>query len=234
MIRRTDSSAELLQNFSNPDFVSAYGSELKRFLPGSEALHVMTGVLLAERAPSDARVLVLGAGGGLELKAMADAYPRWTFVAVDPALEMLVEARRLLGSQTERVTFIEGYITDVPLGPFDAATCLLTLHFLPKVERIAAVREIHRRLRRGAPFVAAHASFAQSSNERTIWLDRYAAFAIASGADPERVLAARNTIEASDLTLSPEEDQAILCAGGFEKLQQFYTAFTWRGWIAHA
>ncbi len=229
-----DSSSDLLKNFSDREFIDAYGTELKRFLPGCEALHVMTGALLAERAPEDARVLVLGAGGGLELKAMADAHPRWTFVGVDPAPEMLREARRVLGEQMERVELIEGYITGAPFGPFDAATCLLTLHFLPEAKRLATVKEIHRRLRQGAPFVAAHASFPQSPKERSLWLDRYATFAIASGADRERAVKARDTIEASDLALSPQVDEKILRDGGFEDVDLFFSAFTWRGWIGHA
>lgn len=231
---RPDSTQEFTSHFSDPEFTRSYGDRLRQFLPGCEDLHIMTGVLLSERAPEDARVLVLGAGGGLELKAMADAHPRWTFVGVDPAPEMLREAHRVLGPLNERVELIKGYITDAPAGPFDAATCLLTLHFLREAERLETVRQVHRRLRQGAAFVAAHASFPQSTGERSIWLDRYAAFAIASGADRDQAIKARNAIEASELMLTPQADEAILRAGGFEDAELFYSAFTWRGWIAHA
>ena len=60
-----------------------------RTVPGYHDIHTMASVLLAERAPADARVLVLGAGGGLEVKAFATAHPAWTFLAVDPAAPML-------------------------------------------------------------------------------------------------------------------------------------------------
>ncbi len=56
----------------------------------------MTGILLAEYAPADARVLMLGAEGGLKLRALAEAYPGWTFVGVDPARAMLHPAERML------------------------------------------------------------------------------------------------------------------------------------------
>lgn len=231
---KSDTTAEFTKHFADPEFTKSYGHRLRQFLPGCDALHIMTNVLLAERAPQNARVLVLGAGGGLELKAMADCHPQWTFVGVDPAPGMLREASRVLGSSLDRVELIEGYITDAPVGPFDAATCLLTLHFLAEDERLATVREIHRRLRRGAPFVAAHASFPQSPEERKTWLDRYAAFAIASGADRDEAGKARDAIEASQLMLAPEDDVALLRAGGFADAALFYSAFTWRGWIGHA
>jgi len=191
-------------------------------------------ILLAERAPKDARVLVLGAGGGLELRALADAQPHWTFTAVDPAGAMLDEARRVLGPDAARVTFCEGYVDDAPAGPFDAATCLLTLHFLDVAERTRPIREVHRRLKPGAPFVAAHASFPQDSGARALWLSRHAAFALASGADPEQVRKMRAALDAHLPMLSPGQDEGILREAGFADVALFYAAFIWRGWVAYA
>ena len=223
-----------LKMFSNPEAVSRYADGPRRFVPGFEALHRLTGLLLAERAPSDARVLVLGAGGGLEMKALADMYPGWTFVGVDPAGEMLRLAARTLGPDARRVELIEGYIDDAPAGPFDAATCLLTLHFLDAAERRRTVQGIHSRLKPGAPFVAVHGSVPQSGAERARWFDRYAAYAIASGADPEQAMSARSAVEASVHMFSPEQDEEILHRGGFSDATLFFAAFTWRGWVGHA
>ena len=121
----------LLKHFSDPAAVARYTEGPLRFVPGLDALHSMTGLLLAERVPAHARVLVLGAGGGIELRSLASTQPKWTFVGVDPAAAMLRLAERTVGRDMDRVELIEGYIDDAPPGPFDAATCLLTLHFLP-------------------------------------------------------------------------------------------------------
>jgi len=64
--------SELLAPFSDPEAVARYAEGPPRFVPGFADLHRMAALLLAERAPEDARVLVLGAGGGLELKAFAE------------------------------------------------------------------------------------------------------------------------------------------------------------------
>lgn len=223
-----------LKNFSDPEAVSRYAEGPRRFVPGLDALHRMTGLLLSESAPDDARVLVLGAGGGSELDALAQGHPRWTFVGVDPAAEMLRLAERTAKAHMDRIELVEGYIDDAPVGPFDAAVCLLTLHFLAAPERERTIRQIHARLRPGAPFVAAHASFPQGVGERDIWLDRYAAYPIACGADPEQVRQARAAVAASLNAFSPEQDEAIMRAGGFANVSLFYAAFTWRGWIANA
>jgi tRNA (cmo5U34)-methyltransferase len=226
--------SELLAPLSDPLAAARYAEGPPRVVPGFADLHRLTAILLAERAPEEARILVLGAGGGLELKAFAQAHPRWTFDGVDPAHEMLKAAEKTLGPLASRVRLHEGYIDDAPAGPFDAATCLLTLHFLAPEERLRTVIDIRRRLKPGAPFVAAHASFPQGEGERDLWLSRYAAFAIASGVDPERAQAMRATVEAHLNMLTPVQDEAILRDAGFCDVSQFYAAFTWRGWVAYA
>ena len=116
--------------FSDPQAVARYTEGPPRIVPGYDGMQRMTTLLLAERVQEDARVLVLGAGGGLELKAFAQAHPGWIFDGVDPASEMLKLAERIFGPLASRATLHQGYIGDAPIGPFDAATCLLTLHFL--------------------------------------------------------------------------------------------------------
>jgi tRNA (cmo5U34)-methyltransferase len=225
---------ELLARFSDPEAVAQYADGPPRFVPGFADLHRMTAVLLAERCGSDAHVLVLGAGGGLELKAFAEAQPGWTFDGVDPAPAMLDLATRTLGPHASRVRLHKGTIDDAPQGPFDAATCLLTLHFLAREERTRTAAEIRRRLKPGAPFVAAHSSFPQDEQERKRWLSRYAAFAVASGADPEMAENARGAVETHLNLLAPDDDAAVLRDAGFSEVTPFYAAFTWRGWVAYA
>lgn len=223
----------LLASFNDPAHAKRYGDGPQRFVPGADDLHRMTAILLAENAPCNARVLVLGAGGGRELRALSEAQPGWTFVGVDPAGAMLDEARRVLGPDAARVTFCEGYVDDAPEGPFDAATCLLTLHFLDAAERTRTARELRRRLKPGAPFVVAHSSFPQGQ-ARTRWLSRYGAFAIASGAAPEQVHKMCATVDAHLPLLDPQQDEAILRDAGFSDIALFYAAFTWRGWVGYA
>jgi tRNA (cmo5U34)-methyltransferase len=227
-------SSPFLSAFSDPEAVARYADGPWRFVPGLDALHTMTGLLLAERVPVDPRVLVLGAGGGLELKALAAAYPRWRFVGVDPSALMLDEARRALGPFGDRAELLRGTIDDAPAGPFDGAVCLLTLHFMEAGERQRTAAEIRRRLKPGAPFVMAHCSFPQGPSERARWLARYAAFAVASGVDVTQAEKFKDVVDRSLPTYSPERDEAVLRAAGFADVSLFYAAFTWRGWIAHA
>src|SRR3546814_526129 len=110
----------------------------------------------------------------------------------------------------------------------------LALHVLDTEERIRTAAEIRKRLEPGAPFVAAHGSFPQEAGTRDRWLDRYAAFAIASGGDPDQVAKGRQAVATHVAMLSPEADEEVLRAAGFTGVEQFYAAFTWRGWVGYA
>lgn len=219
--------------FFDPETVARYAEGPVRKVPGFHALQKMTDVLLAECVREDGDLLILGAGGGLELKAFAEAHPGWRFCGVDPSAEMLGLAERTLGPFAERVDFHLGYIDSAPAGPFDAATCLLTLHFIPEEARRRTVAEVHRRLRSGAPVVVAHHSFPQHDGEKAKWLARYAAFAAASGAPASN---AENAIAAMGERLpilTPEQDEAILRDAGFVNVALFYAGFTFRGWVGY-
>lgn len=75
--------------FNDPQAVARYAEGPPRMVPGYYSLQRMAMLLLAERVQSDANVLILGAGGGLELKAFAEAQPGWSFDGIDPSAEML-------------------------------------------------------------------------------------------------------------------------------------------------
>jgi tRNA (cmo5U34)-methyltransferase len=224
---------QILSSFSDPQAVARYAEGPVRQVPGFLALQQMAMLLLAERVPIDGQVLVVGAGGGLELKVFAEAHAQWRFVGVDPSAEMLKLARANLGPLASRVELHEGYTESAPAGRFDGATCLLTMHFLTREERRHTLAEVHRRLRPGAPLVVAHHSFPQSAEEKARWLGRYAAFAAASGVAVANTKNAAAAIGDRLPLLAPEEEVALLQEAGFRGVELFYAAFSFKGWVAY-
>lgn len=218
--------------FDDPLHVDTYAERVARMVPAYQQVHQMASILMAERAPEDGRILVLGAGGGLETKAFAEAHPGWEFDAVDPAAAMLDLAAKTLGPHAARVRMHQGYIDDAPPGPFAAASSLLTLHFLPREERQRTAAEVRRRLAPGAPFVVMHLS--APSEDREVWMRRHAANLIASGLDAADAEQARTTLVAEVPILSPAEDSAVLRDAGFTDVTEFFSAFTFRGWVGYA
>lgn len=222
--------------FADAAAIEHYAEGARRNVPGHAALLTMTRLILAERVPAAGRVLVVGAGGGLELEEFAKAHADWQFEGVDPSAAMLdLAARRLGPALAPRVKLVEGFVenaSDAPL--FDAATCLLTFHFVARDKRVPMLREILRRLAPGAPLVSAHFSIEDGPGERDVWMSRFAAHMVASGVDAEKAAMARERLPRELPILTPAEDEALLREAGFTRVQMFYTAFTFRGWVAYA
>lgn len=221
-------------SFTESDAVARYAEGPVRQVPGFLDLQKMAAILLAERAGAAAEILVLGAGGGLELRAFADWHPGWQFTGVDPSGQMLALAAQTAAAHLSRIDLVQGYIDDAPLGPFDAACCLLVLHFIPPEARVPTLRQIRARLKPGAPLVVAQHSIPQDPAERALWLDRYAAFAAASGVPLDNARRGAEAIGQQLPIAAPEQDAAYLRAAGFTGISLFYAAFTFRGWVAYA
>ncbi|MDY6923495.1 MAG: class I SAM-dependent methyltransferase [Pseudomonadota bacterium] len=222
-----------MNGFDDPEAVARYTDNPPRLVPGFADLQKMTRLLLAETAPADGRVLVVGAGGGLELKVFAEAEPGWRFVGVDPSAGMLDLARRTLGPLADRVDWREGYVSSAPEGPFDGASCLLVLHFVPAEARVAMLTEIRRRLKPGAAFVVAHHSIPDGP-ERNLWLDRLEAFANTNGVSFDRTNGGARALGERLPIMSPEAEADLLRAAGFVDPRMFYAALTYRGWVSRA
>ena len=223
-----------MSSFSDPKAIADYAENATRRVPGLNDVHRMAALLLAERTPLHGRVLVVGAGGGMELKFFAESFPDWHFDGVDPSAEMLSLAKTALGPLTSRVQLHHGYIEAAPKGPFDAASCLLTLHFTTEAERYRTLCEIHARLKPGGVFVAMHYSISQNPAERELWLSRCAAFAISSGVDPEQARTAAAAIGKQLPILAPVQDEELMRKAGFSDINVFYTGLAFRGWVAYA
>jgi tRNA (cmo5U34)-methyltransferase len=97
------------------------------------------------------------------------------------------------------------------------------------------VAEVRRRLAPGAPFIAVHLSIPHGDDaERQLWMRRHAANLVASGVDPADAEKARTSIAAEVPALTPEQDRAVLQEAGFSDVTEFFSAFTFRGWVGYA
>ena len=218
--------------FANAEAVAAYRQNALRNVPGLADLHRMAMLLLAEQAAAAAHMLIVGAGGGMEIGAMAEARPEWRFTGVDPSPAMLDLARQTVMLASDRVTLLDGTVDQAPAGPFDGATCLLTLHHIAASERLRTLREIRRRLKPGASLVIAGHS--APGPDPAQWMARSAAFSARTEIDRESARATgRLRVEHMQLP-SPAEQEEQLRQAGFRDVAMFYAAFSFRGWVGIA
>jgi len=221
--------------FNDPERIARYSEGPARAIPGFATLHRIIVQLLSERLGETGRVLVVGAGGGMELLSFATARPGWTFVGVDPSRPMLDQARQLLGERVQQVELRQGYIADAPPGPFDAATCLLTLWLLPDDgTKLDALRAIRDRLRPGAPFIVVDNCIGLDAPDADLQLQRFAQFGVDSGNEPRQMEHWKKVARSTLGLISPAREEALLAEAGFRGAELFFAGLSWRGWVAYA
>ncbi|TMO82367.1 class I SAM-dependent methyltransferase [Pseudoalteromonas sp. S3776] len=108
-----------------------YDNRITRLVPGYELLHQLTNAQLKATLNDNAHILVVGAGTGKEILALAALNPTWQFTAQDTSGDMLAIAKQAFEQHgiTKRVKVIEGELDKLSTKA-DAALCLLVLHFL--------------------------------------------------------------------------------------------------------
>lgn len=218
--------------YANAGMIASYTDEAPCKVPGLLDLHRMMMLLLAEQASSDAHILVIGAGGGLETRALAEAQPGWQLTGIDPSPAMLDLARRTIVPFSDRISLIEGTVDQAPAGPFDGATCLLTLHHIAPSERLRTLKEIHDRLKPGANIVIAGHSAPSPDPGR--WMTRSVAFGNRHEADSKAAAKTAKMMAERLHLLTPAEEEAMLRGAGFRDVAMFYAAFSFRGWVGTA
>lgn len=120
-----------------------YDRQIRRFIPGYEAMIGEVVALLDDVLPAAPLVADLGAGTGALAGAILTAIPRARALLVDIDPNMLDVARARLAPHGERATFRRASFAD-PLPPCDAIVASLALHH---VADIADKRALYAALR---------------------------------------------------------------------------------------
>lgn len=147
--------------------VYRYEETIALKIPGYAHLYEMTDRLIAAHLNTTpwngtdraAELLIVGAGGGQELVTLGSRHQDWALTGIDPSARMLeiAKARVERAALSPRVSFVSGTVGQLPRGrEFDAATCLLVLHFVRGLsQKKDLLCQIARRLKPGAPFCLA-------------------------------------------------------------------------------
>ena len=212
---------------------STYDKRTAKLAPLRDTLHLLTRLILSD-LPTDARILCVGVGTGLELIYLAQEFPQWQFTAVEPASAMLDVCRQKAEESgiASRCTWHQGYLDSLPASaPFDAATCLLVSHFfMQQEERRNFFRQIASRLRPQGDLVSADLASDISAPAYPalcqIWtrMLRYAEY---PDSDIEKFLAAHGREVA---VLPPQEVASIIASSDFDPPVLFLQTLFMHAW----
>ena len=215
-----------------------YDKGIRRTLPTYDQMLRISQVFLRNNLSEDASLLIIGGGGGNELKAFGPSNPGWDFTAVDPSKSML-EVAKLKAEKLEinhRVELIHGTIKDVPVeAEFDGGTCILVLHFITDLnEKLALLKKMKSHLKAGSPFVLV-SKFGDTKDPefkelvnlwKNYWLDT-------TNMSEEKVEDLMNGTF-TEASITEDKIRELLSEAGFHRVANFFKTNHFGGWICHA
>lgn len=217
----------------------AYEANARVSIPTYDTLFSMIqSYFRAQWGEKKASLLVVGAGGGNELVAWGPTNPKWLFTGVDPSKEMLqmAEHKSIQLGLENRVRLIQGTIADLPHADskFDAASCILVLHFIEDVQqKLELLRAIKNNLKPGAPFVLVSAYGNPAEKELQDRINVWKSFFYDVGYEPSKLEEMGKGI--MNISFIPEKQiEGLVEEAGFKNTTRFYSTGLFAGWICHA
>lgn len=129
-----------------------YVQNISRKIPGYQLQYELMDTLLTALLAqlTNPGLLIVGAGGGQEILQLGRAHPDWTFSGLDTSQGMLLTAQQRLEA-ADLMDRVQLHHTEISSWnssrQYDAATCMLVLHFVEGREnKLAMLRSIAGRL----------------------------------------------------------------------------------------
>nr|WP_255723447.1 class I SAM-dependent methyltransferase [Sporosarcina sp. ACRSL] len=215
-----------------------YDRGVRRTLPTYDPMMRLSQTFLRMTLKEDASLLIVGGGGGNELKAFGPTNPGWTFTVVDPSASML-EVAKLKCEELgigNRVEMIHGTVSDVQEErTFDGATCILVLHFIPNLEeKLALLKKVRSHLKPGAPFVLVSKCGDPDDPEFQMLVSLWKAYWLDTTSLPEEKVKELMKGTLTESSIPEQEIRRLLDEAGFGRIANFFRTNHFAGWVCFA
>ncbi|OZC02970.1 class I SAM-dependent methyltransferase [Rubricoccus marinus] len=212
-----------------------YDAQWEGMAPLRDALYLLVKTAFVG-LPTNARVLCVGVGTGVELAYLARSFPAWRFTAVEPSGTMLDVCRQRAEREgfASRCVFHQGYLDSLPTeDAHDAATCFLVSQFiLDREARSGFFRGIAERLRPGGLLASSDLARGAGSDAFDVLLRAWLTLMAGADVSAEQVERSRKAYAKDVAVLHPSEVTAILRSGGFETPVQVFQAGLLHAWLS--
>lgn len=214
---------------------AGYDAQWARMAPIRESLLFLLEAVFTD-LPENARLLCVGAGTGAEIAHLAQRFPRWRFLALDPSQRMIdaCRARAERDGFADRCEYHAGLVETLPeTEGFDAATCFLVSQFLlDPAARTAFFAAIARRLRSDGMLAWADLAWDTAAADYPAMLRLWLRTMSGAGLDDAAIERMRTAYASDVAVLAPDRVASLVVAAGFDAPLRFHQAGMIHGWCA--
>lgn len=201
--------------------LEGYDEHMLTEIEGAKAFYPFTAAQLPIK--TDASVLDLGCGTGLELQWYFTRNPSAKITGVDMTQAMLNKLKEKFSDK--KLTLICGSYFDVPFSqePYDAAVSVESLHHFTQAQKIPLYRKVYAALKRDGCFILTD-YFACSSEEEDYYFQELQRLKCENGIT-------ENAFYHYDTPLTVEHEKDALLIAGFKKvtvLQSWHATYCLR------
>lgn len=220
------------------DFEGKYGEDYEALahaiIPGYATLFPMVAALLDPSLPQAGKVVVVGAGTGVELSTLKSHRPDLALTGVDPSGQMLEFARARLEQEgnSSDVTLFEGYLHETPDTPrFHGGTLINVLHFQPDDgSKDSLLSDLGERILPGGMLVVFDLFGDPTSRDFTEHLNAWRRLWAIRGMNAEARKTFNKRLEDGMHYVPGGRIVEIARNAGFDEPRQFYRSLLYGGW----
>lgn len=194
---------------------------------------LLTALLGKQEYPE---LLVVGAGGGQEIVTLGCAHQDWSFSGLDTSSGMLGAAGQRIAAAglTDRVQLHHADLRSWNGGGvYDAATCMLVLHFVQGREnKLALLQAIAGYLKPGAPLFISAINGDSASQEWTVQMAGWKLHMLNNGIELSQWEQFAASFGVTSHPLPADELEELLKQAGFGLVSRFFGSYLIDGWVA--
>ncbi|KUP24959.1 class I SAM-dependent methyltransferase [Paenibacillus sp. DMB5] len=215
-----------------------YTSNISRKIPGYQLQYELMDTLLTAQLDQREQpgLLVAGAGGGQEIVTLGRSHPDWHFCGLDLSASMLETARQRIAAAglADQAELHQGDLRSWSGGgEYDAATCMLVLHFVQGREnKLALLQAISARLKTNAPLFISAINGDPASEAWRVQMAGWRLHMLRNGVGHEQWEAFASSFGVTSHPLPAEEMELLLEQAGFMLLTKYFGSYLIDGWMA--
>ena len=213
---------------TTPHTAAEYDSKINDTVPFYSEFYAQTIDVIEGCGYSELDWLDLGCGtGSLEEKALR-AFPSARFVAVDPSLEMLEQAKEKLAGH--EITYVQEKSADIQYADrFHVVTAIQSHHYMHEEERQQAVQRVYDALKDGGIFICFENVIPESEAVKKQELLRWGRYQQRRGKTEAEALAHNARCGTSYFPLTVRQHVQLLKDTGFTNVHVFWYSYMQMG-----
>jgi tRNA (cmo5U34)-methyltransferase len=222
----------------NDKKIDTYEQSIAKKIPSYHLLFELLSTVYSVMIPESKQkeILVVGAGGGQDIVTLATKDGTLRFTGVDPSVEMLklAESRFQKEQIKNAIELIHGTIEDLSSNKyFDAATCMLVLHFLKeKEDKKALLKCIYQQLKPGTPLFLSVIHSLDNKENTAIFMQAWKNHMLQQGIPVEEWNQFERAIGTEFHLITEDELILLMAECGFIQIVRFFNSLLVSGYVA--